>query len=141
MAKITLKKSNLVGSTAHKFGYAVERELTRAFQRAGYLAVNDMFMGHDIKVINLQTGNCVTIEVKASRLAKDNRYHATLVKSGRYGSTNAYVSDYIIFVTLGKKLNLYIIPTSEISSRQITIPNDPNYSGKWAKYRTDRLEI
>jgi len=133
---------NIIGSTRHSFGYSAEREIVRAYQKMGLLAIQDKFAGHDVRLINLKTGNCVKIEVKVSKLAKDNRYHATLVKTGKYGSTNAYKSDYIIFLTIDKKsVNAYIIPTKEISSRQITIPNNPDYAGKWAKYRSLWFEV
>ena len=117
------------------FGYTVEIALVQAFQCQGFMAyqVNN---GHDLEVTNLKTGQCWKIEVKASRPTKENRFHATLIKNDRYGSTNAYKSDFIVFVTVDKKKIIsYIIPTKEISSKQIKVPNNKSYNGKWLKYR------
>jgi hypothetical protein len=102
-----------------------EQRLTRLFNALGFKAVQEYHAGHDITVVDKRTGEKHKIEVKTARPAKDGRYHATLVKNGR---TDAYKSDYVIFLLVvpftGGQAFPFIFKTSELTARQITIPGN-----------------
>ena len=124
--------------TRRSVGIVGEQIAARMFEEAGYGVVpcRNRSRRGDLLVIDQHTGEIFRVEVKTARLAKDNRYHFTLVKSGR---TDYHDAQFVLLLALsptGYPVP-FLIPVADIPARRsIQFYGLPDtYSGKWSSYR------
>lgn len=89
----------------------------------------------DLHCIDPATGEVVYIEVKTARRNKRGRWRFQLWKKGK---TSHKHSDYFLLLAIVHPTTVipFLVPTSEITSKSITISSEPiRYNGSYARYR------
>lgn len=93
----------------------------------------------DLLAVDPDTGECIRVEVKTARRAKNGQWQFLLHKHDRHGRTSCHHADVVILLCALKtgRAVPFVIPCNVIGKRQrISISSYPTtYAGKWAQYR------
>lgn len=100
--------------------------------------------GLDSDLVACYNESVIQIEVKTATRGKDSKWRATLMKAGKYGSTDHNKADVVILICQNNaELTYYVIPTKDIKNRRhLVITSNPRtYTGRWSKYRRESLVV
>lgn len=126
----------LANCSRFSVGSAGEMTARLLFEQAGYAVRLAGRCNGDLTVIDRETGESWSVEVKTARRSKDQKWRFTLIKAGH---TNHGYADRVLLLAVLKSGRCvpFLVPVEALSTqRQAVITSHPeSYAGKLAQYR------